>query len=115
LGLRALSLNAETLQLAAKNGRNVIDEIGCCLWEIVFLFAERLSSPEINKLIRDDRFRRNIILLGIDEAHLLVPWGKECRKAYHQIPLLRARLPGHTNPVLSCFLKPQEFQEESRR
>jgi len=72
LDLRALSLNAETLQLAAKNDCNVIDEIGRCLWEI-FLSAERLASPEIDKLIRDNHFRCNLILLGIDEAHLLVP------------------------------------------
>jgi len=73
LDLRALSLNAETLQLAAKNDRNVIEEIGRCLWEI-FLSAERLASPEIDKLIRDNHFRCNLILLGIDEAHLLVPY-----------------------------------------
>ena len=57
---------------------------------IVFLYAERLASPEIDKLLRDDRFRRDLVLLGIDEAHLLVPWGKEFWKAYHQISLLRA-------------------------
>jgi len=72
LDLRTLSLNAETLQLAAKNDCNVIDEIGRCLWEI-FLSAERLASSEIDKLIRDNHFRCNLILLGIDEVHLLVP------------------------------------------
>ena len=80
LGLRALSLNAETLQLAAKNGCNVIDEIEHCLWEIIFLSAERLASPEIDKLSRDNHFRCKLILLGIDEAHLLPPCGKEFRK-----------------------------------
>ena len=43
LGLRALSLNAETLQLAAKNGCNVIDDIEHCLWEIIFLSLQSAS------------------------------------------------------------------------
>jgi len=73
LDLRVLSLNAETLRLVAKNDRNDIDEIGRCLCEIVFLSTERLASPEIDKLIRNNHFRCNLILLGIDEAHLLVP------------------------------------------
>lgn len=35
-------------------------------------------------------------MLGIDEAHVLVPWGKDFRQAYRQIPLFRKRLPPHT-------------------
>jgi len=31
--------------------------------EIVFLSAERLASPEIDKLIRDDRFRADSVIV----------------------------------------------------
>ncbi|KAF9478507.1 hypothetical protein BDN70DRAFT_808755, partial [Pholiota conissans] len=44
-------------------------------------------------------FRRNLVLLGIDEAHVLDPWGKDFRQAYRQIGLLRNRLPAHTSLV----------------
>src|SRR6188768_3686922 len=43
------------------------------------------------------------IILGIDEAHLLVPRGKEFRKAYRQISLLRSR--DYTAPNLAFTFK----------
>jgi len=42
-------------------------------------------------------FRQNFVLLGTDEAHVLVPWGKTFRKAYQQIPHLIRRLPDDTS------------------
>ena len=62
----------------------------------MLLSAERLVSPDVDAIFRNEKFRENLILLGIDEAHVLVPWGKDFRKAYHQIFLLRRRLPAHT-------------------
>ncbi|KAF8810191.1 hypothetical protein BYT27DRAFT_7092691 [Phlegmacium glaucopus] len=100
LGLNAVSLNAETLQAANTQGRNLFSEIQECQWSVVLLSAERLVSSEIDKVLRNENFRDNLVLLGIDEAHLLVPWGKDFRQAYRQIPLLHKRLPSHTAIVL---------------
>jgi superfamily II DNA helicase RecQ len=73
----------------------LLKEISECQWDIVLLSAERLVSPDVDAILRNEMFRENLILLGIDEAHVLVPWGKDFRKAYHQIFLLRRRLPAH--------------------
>ena len=61
----------------------------------MLLSAERLVSPDVDAILRNEKFRENLVLLGIDEAHVLVPWGKDFRKAYHQNFLLRRRLPDH--------------------
>ena len=39
------------------------------------------------------------MLLGIDEAHVLVPWGHEFHIAYHQIGSLHKWLPQHVARV----------------
>ncbi|RDB15447.1 Werner syndrome ATP-dependent helicase [Hypsizygus marmoreus] len=95
IGMKAISLNSETLAEASREGRNLYDEIRACEWPIVLLSAERLVSKELDKIIRDSFFRTNLVLLGIDEAHVLVPWEKDFRQAYLQIGLLRKCLPSH--------------------
>ncbi|KAF8814139.1 hypothetical protein BYT27DRAFT_7250321 [Phlegmacium glaucopus] len=101
LGLKAILLNAESLQVANTEGQNLFSEIQESQWAVVLLSAERLASTEIDKILRDQTFRQNLVLLGIDESHLLVPWGKDFRQAYHQISLLRKRLPPHTAIVMA--------------
>ena len=77
LGLKAISLTAASLQAANSEGRNLFSEIQQCQWPVVLLSVERLASTEINNILRDKTFRENLVLLGIDEAHVLVPWGKD--------------------------------------
>ncbi|KAJ3515927.1 hypothetical protein NLJ89_g1461 [Agrocybe chaxingu] len=69
------------------------------IWSIVLLSAERLASKDVDRVIRSEHFRQNLVLVGIDEAHVLVPWGKTFRTAYQQISSLRKRLPAHTAVV----------------
>ncbi|KAG6818625.1 hypothetical protein H0H93_003378 [Arthromyces matolae] len=106
-GLRALALNAETLSVATNKGKNLYDEIAKCLWHVVLLSAERLASPPLDAVIRNDFFRKNIALLGIDEAHVLVPWGVEFRTAYQRVSDLHKRLPeGVPLVVVTATLSP---------
>lgn len=88
-GPKAVSVTAESLKVALKEGRNLLKDR-------LTSVAERLVSPDVDAILGDERFRENLVLLGIDEAHILVPWGKDFRQAYHQISLLRLRLPSHT-------------------
>lgn len=96
LDIRSVALSNATLQAAKSEGRDLLKEIKQCKWSVVLLSAERLVSPDVDSILRDKDFRANLVLLGIDEAHLLVPWGKDFRKAYHQMALLHKRLPKHT-------------------
>jgi len=72
-GLKAVSLTAETLEAASKESRNLLKEISECQWDIILLSAERLISTDVDAILRNEKFRENLILLGIDEAHVLVP------------------------------------------
>ena len=95
-GLTTISLTAESLQAATKVGRNLLKEVCEGRWSVVLLSAERLVFPDVDSIIRNPSFPQNLVLLGIDETHDVVPWGKDFRQAYHQIPALRRRLPSHT-------------------
>ncbi|KAF6744432.1 P-loop containing nucleoside triphosphate hydrolase protein [Ephemerocybe angulata] len=106
-GQRAVSLNAATLAEAREAGRNLLTEIRLCEWTMVFLSAERVTSKEVNDLLRDEHFRSNLVMLGIDEAHVLVPWSLSFRKAYGDVSQLRRRLPDHcTLAVVTATLTP---------
>ncbi|KAF9476742.1 hypothetical protein BDN70DRAFT_923098, partial [Pholiota conissans] len=80
-GMAAISLTAEHLRSASLEGRDLVKEVLQCRWPVVLLSAERLLSPDVDKILRDENFRRNLVLLGIDEAHVLDPWGKDFRQA----------------------------------
>lgn len=92
-------------------GRNLLKEVCEGRWSVVLLSAERLVSPDVDSIIRNQSFRQNLVLLGIDETHVVVPWGKDFRQAYHQISALRRRLPSHTALVaVSATISPgKEF------
>ncbi|KAJ3516039.1 hypothetical protein NLJ89_g1382 [Agrocybe chaxingu] len=98
-GLRAVSVTAESLLAASREGRNLFQEIRQCLWSIVLMSAERLASHDFEMILQDETFQKNLVLFGIDETHLLVPWGKDFREAYSRISALRLRLPKHTSFV----------------
>ena len=87
-GLSAIFLNAKTLIDASNEGRDLYNEIKRGRWSMIFTSAERLVSREFDSW-------ENLVLLGIDEAHVLVPWGREFRVAYRQIGSLHKRLPQH--------------------
>ncbi|KAF8716103.1 hypothetical protein AX14_012422 [Amanita brunnescens Koide BX004] len=94
-GLSSISLSAKTLVEASNEGRDLYNEIRCGRWSIIFVSPERLISREFDHLIRDVHFRESLVLLGIDEAHVLVPWGHDFHVAYRQIGSLHKRLPSH--------------------
>ncbi|KIP03374.1 hypothetical protein PHLGIDRAFT_77692, partial [Phlebiopsis gigantea 11061_1 CR5-6] len=95
LGLRAIALHAAEIARARREGRNLYTEIKACQWPLVFLSPERLTSREIDDIFRDTTFRANVILLGLDEVHVLPVWGKEFRTAYQNMAVVHRRLPKH--------------------
>jgi superfamily II DNA helicase RecQ len=76
-------------------------------WSVVRLSAkERLVSPNVYSILRNKTFQENFVLLGIDEAHIVVPWGKDFRQTYHQVLVLRRRLPSLV--AVSATISPGE-------
>lgn len=60
-GLTAISLTAESLQAAMKVGRNLLKEVCEGRWSVVLLSAERLVSPDVDSILRNQSFRQNLV------------------------------------------------------
>ncbi|KAF9470476.1 hypothetical protein BDN70DRAFT_889030 [Pholiota conissans] len=58
-----------------------------------------ISQVGLSMVVRNPVFKKNLVFLVIDDAHILYPWGKDFRKAYRQIALLHRRLPAHIGLV----------------
>ncbi|KAJ3485626.1 hypothetical protein NLI96_g4816 [Meripilus lineatus] len=94
MGVKAVTLESGTVRnMREREGRDLWKEVIECEHSIVILSPERLTHPNLGEILRSDRFRRNLVALLLDEAHLIVPWGVEFRKSYGEIPRLRARIP----------------------
>jgi superfamily II DNA helicase RecQ len=60
----------------------------------------------VDNIVHNEKFRANVVLLGIDEAYVLIPWG-DSLPAYHQVGLMHKRLPSHVIVVtVSATLTP---------
>jgi superfamily II DNA helicase RecQ len=49
----------------------------------------------------NETFWKNLVIYGIDEVHVLIPWSLEFRTAYHQVALLPKRLSDHVVLVVA--------------
>ncbi|THH05909.1 hypothetical protein EW146_g9774, partial [Bondarzewia mesenterica] len=77
---------------AKKRGEELLRNVQRCLYSMVIVSPERLTSPQFDNILRTPTFRNSIVLYVIDEAHIVIPWGSDFRKAYLQICRVRARL-----------------------
>jgi hypothetical protein len=62
IGLKAVSICAESLKVASHEGRNLFEEIRLCQWSIVLLSAERLASREFDDIVRNETFPKNLVI-----------------------------------------------------
>jgi superfamily II DNA helicase RecQ len=58
-------------------------------------------GPAFSQVCTTPEFQRRVVLVAVDEAHLVRQWGSEFRPAYAQLSLLRSRLPLNT-PWFAC-------------
>lgn len=100
IGIQAVTLESGTLREAyEKENRNLWRDVQQCHHPVVILSPERLTHPEFSTILRDEAFRKNIVALLLDEAHLIIPWGLDFRKSFGNIPQLLARIP----PKVPCI------------
>ena len=100
MGVRAVSLDKETVREAHRKGKNLLKEVEQGKWSVIIVSPERLNSPEFEKILRSERFRKLLALYVIDEAHVILPWAADFRDAYGRINRVIARIPGGV-PVLA--------------
>lgn len=97
-GIRATSLNADTIAAAESGGRNLWNECRDGRYQVILCSPEQLASDEMNKLLDDTRFQARVGLVVVDEAHLIPVWGgkiagqRPFRRAFLAIGSIRSRL-----------------------
>ncbi|KAH7902761.1 P-loop containing nucleoside triphosphate hydrolase protein [Hygrophoropsis aurantiaca] len=90
-----------------------MDEVRRCRWSVSLWSPEKLTSSGADAVIRDETFRRNLALYGVDETHVVYIWGASFRAAYRQIGLVHKRLPKHVPLVaVTATLVPGAEQNE---
>ncbi|KII85950.1 hypothetical protein PLICRDRAFT_64754, partial [Plicaturopsis crispa FD-325 SS-3] len=97
--ISAVALNSATITAARRMGRDLHKEIRQCQYSVVLVSPERLTSQEFDPILRDEDFMKNWMVMGIDEVHVLVPWGRDFRKAYYRTYSVWKRAPSHTRLV----------------
>ncbi|THH27968.1 hypothetical protein EUX98_g6232 [Antrodiella citrinella] len=93
VGLKATSLDADSLSDARKNNISLLRDVAECKYSLVAVSPERLTSPEFGKILACELLRKSLVLYAIDEAHVVVPWSKLFRKDYGNISKARTRIP----------------------
>jgi superfamily II DNA helicase RecQ len=92
VGLTAIVINLDTVNLAWKSKRNIWQE-AIKGFTMVMVSPEELASRDFNQLLGVKEFWDRIFALGVDEVHLLYFWGALFRPNYRRIGYLRERLP----------------------
>ncbi|KAI0055298.1 P-loop containing nucleoside triphosphate hydrolase protein [Artomyces pyxidatus] len=106
-GVHALTLNAETLAAATRDGRQLWEEAKTGQYPVILLAPETLRTDEFGAFILDAGVRARWGTTVVDESHLVVDWGVGFRPLYLDIWSLRARAPPHHVMVaLSASVEP---------
>jgi superfamily II DNA helicase RecQ len=67
----------------------------------ILMGPELAIGPAFQRVCTTPEFQRKVILVAVDEAHLVQQWGSEFRPAYAQLSALRSRLPSNI-PWFAC-------------
>ncbi|THH16900.1 hypothetical protein EUX98_g9228 [Antrodiella citrinella] len=112
VGIKAVSLDSDTITEARKNKLPLLKDVAACKFPLLLVSPERLTSPELDTILRSELVRGNLVLYAIDEAHVVVPWSKDFRKAYGNISKARTRIPTPT-PLLALTATSQHGAPEA--
>ncbi len=67
----------------------------------VFLSAEIALSDKFKKVLQDQDFQQHLVLVAIDEVHVVSEWGQHWRGSYSRLALLRDLI-DRSVPWLGC-------------
>ena len=99
--IQAIALNADQLRHAFRNDeQDIYKEICRCQWSVVIVLPERLVTKSFKDIVSDQVFRKILCLYAVDEAHVIIPWGKSFHQAYGDIGTVCTCIPPDT-PVLA--------------
>ncbi|OJD26691.1 hypothetical protein ACJ73_01922 [Blastomyces percursus] len=82
---KACVLNATTKTL------ELLDKIRKGMYTHILLGAEVAVANHFAQVLKDPVFRRKLVLIAVDEAHVVEEWGKTFRTDYSRLAILRTR------------------------
>ena len=85
LGLKVIAYNADTLTESRKMGRKLDVEVADGEWPLVCIDPEHLKSKNWEWIMDQDCFCVSIILVSVDEAHLIYEWGEDFQVDFKHI------------------------------
>ncbi|KAL6408078.1 DNA helicase, ATP-dependent, RecQ type [Ilyonectria robusta] len=94
-GCKPCILNAGT------NSKALLDDIKRGAYTHVLVGPEIVLSARFKAVLNDPTFRSKLVLVAIDEAHVVWEWGESFRKHYSQLVVLRSLI-SSTVPWLAC-------------
>lgn len=96
IGGNALLLNADV-----KDMDKALENTRAGLYTHIFISPELASTPSFRNLLKDPEFKKRLALVVVDEAHLVIQWGKKFRPEYAQLRYVR-NLIGSLVPWFAC-------------
>ncbi|KAI0040472.1 P-loop containing nucleoside triphosphate hydrolase protein, partial [Auriscalpium vulgare] len=100
LGIKATTLDAQMVLQAKSENKQLLRDVRDCKYSVVIVSPERLKTRKFDKILRDEKFRKNLVLYVIDECHVVIPWSKTFRECYGDVGQVCARIPPDV-PVLA--------------
>ncbi|KAI9063586.1 hypothetical protein FKP32DRAFT_1571683, partial [Trametes sanguinea] len=90
-GFSTLIINKDTTDRAKREvpPRNIWDRVPAI--EVLLLSPEQLSSANFAALLKNKEYQSRVVVLGVDEIHLLNTWGKTFRREFLEIGSVRMR------------------------
>ncbi|KAH7888347.1 hypothetical protein F5I97DRAFT_1803998 [Phlebopus sp. FC_14] len=92
LGLRAVVINNEMITSVLDEGRNLLDKVWTCKWQVSLWSPKKLISHGADMVLHDETYCKNIVLYGVNKVHVVDHWGQSFRTCYCQIGLVHQRL-----------------------
>lgn len=59
------------------------------------------QNAQLKELFASDKFRTRLLIINIDEVHVVYQWGQEFRQVYERLSSLRSLLPPGI-PIFAC-------------
>jgi superfamily II DNA helicase RecQ len=97
--ISALAYDRENIIHASSQWRNLVQEVSSCQFRVVCVDPEHLKSPSWFKIFDAPMFQLNLILVCIEEAHVVREW----LTFQHSYGYIGQLLHGRLCPEISVF------------
>lgn len=87
-----LAIYTEAIREANQQGRDLWQEATDLKYDLYAFSPEMLVHDRFNKWVTMKKVMKNLAFFTVDEAHMILTWGKTFRPSYDRLSAMRARL-----------------------